>query len=138
MWIVHDFRPVSACRRQKLAALGSCQAARLRLVLSCFVCRLAQSLFAYFVLAPVLSRPGRVESFFFSFFLSAVETNPPPPRVKRCRPYQEVGTTLLLVPHCMTNLQDFNDFCGWLEETIEGDEASLRKKKRCILLTHGC
>lgn len=24
----------------------------------------------------------------------------------------------------MTGLQDFNDFCGWLEETIEDDEAS--------------
>jgi len=35
-----------------------------------------------------------------------------------------VGTTLLIAPQCMTELEDFNDFCGWLEETIEGDEVS--------------
>ncbi|CAN0056307.1 unnamed protein product [Pylaiella littoralis] len=35
---------------------------------------------------------------------------------------QEVGTTLLIAPHCMKELHDFNDFCGWLEEMIEGDE----------------
>eukprot|EP00752_Nemacystus_decipiens_P009495 g8489.t1 len=35
---------------------------------------------------------------------------------------EELGTTLLLVPHCMADLQDFNDFCGRLEETIDGDE----------------
>lgn len=43
-----------------------------------------------------------------------------------------MGTTLLITPHCMEELQDFNDFCGWLEEMIEGDEVScaqLQNKK---------
>ncbi|CAM9911960.1 unnamed protein product, partial [Hapterophycus canaliculatus] len=35
---------------------------------------------------------------------------------------EEVGTTLLIAPRCMGDVQDFNDFCAWLEETIENDE----------------
>eukprot|EP00904_Undaria_pinnatifida_P012506 jgi/Undpi1/8386/HiC_scaffold_25.g10854.m1 len=35
---------------------------------------------------------------------------------------EEVGTTLLMATRCLEDLSDFNDFCGWLEETIDNDE----------------
>lgn len=60
----------------------------------------------------------------FSSYL--VPRRPPTRRDLRTLPSQEVGTTLLLVPRCMGELAEFNEFCTWLENTIENDEVSLQ------------
>ncbi|CAM9467170.1 unnamed protein product [Ectocarpus sp. 6 AP-2014] len=36
---------------------------------------------------------------------------------------EDVGTTLLIAPRFLSDFREFNDFCRWLEETIEDDEA---------------
>ncbi|CAN0416028.1 unnamed protein product [Ectocarpus sp. 12 AP-2014] len=35
---------------------------------------------------------------------------------------EDVGTTLLIAPRFLSDFREFNDFCRWLEETIEDDE----------------